>query len=107
MLSGGSFLIVFVVAIITMIIAIGALRIHPFLAIMATALILALLCLKLDQVVDTIATGFSSAFATIGLVVILGSLIGLILEHTGAALKMSEVVVRALGTGRPGRELHL
>ncbi len=105
MLSGGSFLIVFVVAIITMIIAIGALRIHPFLAIMATALILALLCLKLDQVVDTIATGFSSAFATIGLVVIIGSLVGLILEHTGAALKMSEVVVRALGTGRPDAAL--
>ena len=107
MLSGYSFLIIFAIAIAAMIAAISVLRIHPFLSIMATAFILASLCLKLDQVVDTIASGFSSVFANIGLVVILGSLIGLILEHTGAALKMSDVVVRLIGPKRPDVSLAI
>ncbi len=105
MLSGVSFLIVFVIAIAGMIVAICALRVHPFLSIMATTLLLALLCLKPDKVVETTTAGFSSAFASIGLIVFAGSLIGLILEHTGGALKMSDVVIKFIGPKRPNASL--
>ena len=54
---------------------------------MATAFILAFLCLDLDKIVDTITAGFATAFATAGLLIFLGSLIGLILERTAQRLK--------------------
>ena len=49
----------------------------------------------------TIGAGFSSTFSSIGIVIILGALIGLVLEKTGAALKMSDCVVKLVGKKHP------
>ncbi|MDD3590556.1 MAG: GntP family permease [Thermoguttaceae bacterium] len=107
MLSGMWFLIVFAVLIVLMVVAISVLHIHPFLSMMATAFILAFLCLDLDKIVDAITAGFATAFATVGLLIFLGSLIGLILERTGAAFKMGEFVVKIVGKKRPTTSIAL
>jgi len=97
-MSGIPLIIAFVIAIVLMILAISKLRIHAFLSIMAIALLFALVAgIPLTDIPDVIGTGFSNTFKSIGIVIIFGALIGTLLEKTGAALKMADVVVRAVG----------
>ena len=95
-------LLVFVAVIALMIFSISKLKIHPFLSILGCALILALVMgIPLRSIADVIGKGFSTIFASIGLVIILGTLIGLILERSGAALTLAESVLRLLGKRHP------
>ena len=102
MISGGFLIAAFVIAIAVMILAISKWGIHPFLAIMGVSLLLAIsVGIPLDDVPQTIGKGFSSIFASIGIVIILGTLIGLILEKTGAAIKLADLIVRLIGPKYP------
>lgn len=105
MLSGAAFLTSFVVVIALMIVAISVLHIHPFLSIIAAAFTLGALCLDLNTTLDVMLQGFSGTFITIGLIVIMGTLIGLVQEHTGAALKMSDSIVKTFGPKHPNASL--
>jgi GntP family gluconate:H+ symporter len=101
-MSGIPLIITFVIAIALMIFAISKLKIHPFLSIMTISLIFAIIAgIPLTDIPDVIGTGFSNTFKSIGIVIILGALIGTLLEKTGAALKMADVVVRAVGKKKP------
>ncbi|HEX3078621.1 MAG TPA: GntP family permease [Lachnospiraceae bacterium] len=112
-MSGIPLIIAFIVAIVIMILAISKLKIHPFLSIMSVSLLLGLVAgipltdVKVDGVVQTqgiasvIGAGFSGTFTSIGIVIILGALIGTILEKTGAALKLADLVVNLVGKKRP------
>lgn len=102
MITGIGLIAVFVVAIAVMILAISKWKIHPFLSIMGVSLALAIVIgLPLDTIPQTIGKGFSSIFASIGIVIILGALIGLILEKTGAAIKLADIIVKLIGTKHP------
>lgn len=95
-------LLIFIAVIVLMIIAISKWKVHPFLSILGSALVLALLMgIPLRSVADVIGKGFSTIFASIGLVIILGTLIGLILERSGAAIRLAEAVLRLLGKRHP------
>ena len=50
---------------------------------------------------DSIGAGFSGTFTSIGIVIILGALIGSILEATGAAFKLADLVIKLVGKKRP------
>ena len=95
-------LLVFVAVIALMIFSISKLKIHPFLSILGCALLLALVMgIPLRSIADVIGKGFSTIFASIGLVIILGTLIGLVLERSGAVLTLAESVLRLLGKNHP------
>ena len=97
-----STLFIFILAILLMVLAIARWKIHPFIAIIATALVLAVvLGVPLKTVPDVIGRGFSSIFTGIGLVIIFGTIIGTILEKTGAALSMARGVERVVGRRFP------
>ncbi len=107
-MTGAVFLIVFVAAIVLMLLMISRWKIHPFLSIMLVALVLALLAgIPMPQVPKVIGEGFASTFTSIGIVIILGALIGAILEQTGAALTLADAVIRLVGEKRPGLALEL
>ena len=107
-MTGLAFVIMFVVAVGVMLVMISKWKIHPFLSIMLIALALALLAgLPLPQVPKIIGEGFAATFTSIGIVIILGALIGAILEKTGAALTLADVVIRLVGEKRPGLALEL
>ena len=107
-MTGAAFLIVFVAAIVLMLLMISRWKIHPFLSIMLVALVLALLAgIPMPQVPKVIGEGFASTFTSIGIVIILGALIGAILEQTGAALTLADAVIRLVGEKRPGLALEL
>ena len=95
-------IIVFTLAIVLLIVSISKWGVHPFLAIMGIALALAVaIGIPLDTIPATIGKGFSSIFASIGIVIILGTIIGLILEKTGAAIRLADAIVRIIGEKHP------
>ncbi len=57
--------------------------------------------LDLTQTAATIGKGFGNILASIGLVVVLGSIIGVALERSGAAMVIAEAVLAFFGPKRP------
>lgn len=107
-MTGLPLIIVFVLAIIVMIVAISKFKIHPFLSIMGVSLILALVAgIPLGDIANVIGAGFSGTFSSIGIVIILGALIGSILEQTGAAFKLADMVVKLVGQKNPELAIEL
>lgn len=118
-MTGFPLILVFVLAIIVMIIAISKFKIHPFIAIMGISLILGLIAgipladktledgTKITGLAGVIGSGFSGTFSSIGIVIILGALIGTILEKTGAALKLADMVIRLVGKNNPVLAMEL
>lgn len=101
-MQGVALIIAFIVCIALMIVAISKWKIHPFLSIMGVSLLLAFLAgIPLKDIPGTIGSGFSGTFTSIGIVIILGAMIGSILEKTGAALKLSDIVVKIVGKKNP------
>ncbi len=95
-------LLLFGAAIALMIVAIARFKIHPFLSILGTALLLAILLgIPLVKIPDVLGKGFSSIFTGIGLVIIFGTLIGSILERTGGAVALARAVERVVGRRHP------
>ena len=107
-MTGFPLIIAFVLAIVVMIVAISKYKIHPFLSIMSVSLILALVAgIPLGDIAGVIGAGFSGTFSSIGIVIILGALIGTVLEKTGAALKLADMVVKLVGQKNPELAIEL
>ena len=107
-MTGIPLIIAFIVAVVLMILAISKWKVHPFLSIMGVSLLLALVAgIPLADVPGVIGAGFSGTFSSIGIVIILGALIGSILEKTGAALKLADMVVKLVGQKNPELALEL
>ena len=107
-MTGIPLIIAFVVAVVLMIVAISKFKVHPFLSIMGVSLILALVAgIDLTKIADVIGAGFSGTFSSIGIVIILGALIGTILEQTGAAFKLADLVIKVVGKKNPELAIEL
>ena len=95
-------IIIFLVAIVAMVVAIARFGVHPFISILVTALVLAFaLGIPVETLPDTVGRGFSSIFTGIGLVIIFGTIIGTVLDKTGAAVAMARAVERTVGPRFP------
>ena len=112
-MSGIGLIIAFVLAIIVMILAISKFKIHPFLSIMGVSLILGLVAgiplvntagadgTVTQGIANVVGAGFSGTFTSIGIVIILGALVGTLLEVTGAAFKLADMVIKLVGKKNP------
>lgn len=101
-MSGIALIVCFVIAIILMIVMISKFKVHPFLALMSISLVLAVVAgIDLSRIPAMIGVGFSGTFKSIGIVIIFGTIIGTVLEKTGAALKLADMVVKLVGQRRP------
>lgn len=78
------------------------LKLHPFLALLAAAFIAGFAYqVPSLEIVKTITGGFGAILGYIGIVIVLGTIIGVILERSGAAISMAEFVIRLLGERFP------
>ncbi|MFI8479755.1 GntP family permease [Pseudomonas sp. NPDC078700] len=78
------------------------LKLHPFLALLAAALIAGFAYqVPAGDIIKTITTGFGGILGYIGIVIVLGTIIGVILERSGAAITMAESVIKLLGERFP------
>ena len=101
-MGGMALIVCFVISIILMIVMISKLKVHPFLSLMSISLVLAIVAgIDLSKIPAMIGVGFSGTFKSIGIVIIFGTIIGTVLEKTGAALKLADMVVKLVGQRRP------
>ncbi len=96
-------LILILLAVIAFIvIATTKFKLHPFLALISAAFLAAFAYgLPAESIAKTITSGFGGILGYIGLVIVLGTIIGVILEKSGAAITMADTVIRVLGERFP------
>jgi gluconate:H+ symporter, GntP family len=102
MLTGWPLLVVIFLAILFIVVACTKWKLHPFLALLLAAIITGLAVqMPVTDIAKTAAEGFGQMMTHIGLVVILGTLIGTVLEKSGATLRIADSIISLFGKGRP------
>lgn len=77
-------------------------KISPFLALLGAALVGAFAFrLPVAEIIPTITTAFGNTMGNIGLVILFGTMIGVILERSGGAIAMADALIKVLGTRFP------
>jgi GntP family gluconate:H+ symporter len=93
---------IILLGVVLIVVATAVFKVHPFLALLFSAFFVGIASgMPLLTVVENVNTGFGGLMTSIGLVIVAGTIIGVILEKSGAAFRMAEVVLRVLGDKRP------
>jgi GntP family gluconate:H+ symporter len=101
-------ILVLLVSILFIILGTTKFKLHPFITLLlASYLAGAMAGLPLEKIANTIATGFGNIMAYIGIVIILGTIIGVILEKSNAAIKLAEMVLKLVGKRFPGLAMSI
>ncbi len=102
MLEGPILLFIFLVAVIFIIISTSVIKLHPFLSLIIASFGVGIAVgMPLNKMVNTINQGFGQLMSYIGLVIVFGTIIGTILDKSGGALKIADVILRIFGKKRP------
>ncbi|MDR3199966.1 MAG: GntP family permease [Spirochaetales bacterium] len=112
MVSGSVAVILLVIAVFLIVVCTSKLQLNAFVVLIAVAFLygiaigLPLLTIKdasgktITGVVDLIKNGFGGTLSSIGIVIIAGTIIGTILEKTGAALSITQAILKVVGNNR-------
>ena len=102
MVEGPMLLFILLLGIIFIVFASAKLKLHPFLSLIVASFFVGITAgIPLNEVVNNINSGFGGLMSYIGIVIVSGTIIGTILEKSGAALRMAEFVLRIIGEKRP------
>ncbi|PCD00605.1 GntP family permease [Halopseudomonas pelagia] len=94
--------LILVALVVFIVLATTRFKLHPFLALLAAALLAGFAYqVPAMEIVKHITTGFGGILGYIGIVIAFGTIIGVILERSGAAITMAETVIRLLGERFP------
>jgi gluconate:H+ symporter, GntP family len=94
--------LILLIGVLFVVIATTKFKLHPFLSLILGTFFVGIASgMPLMKIVENVNTGFGGLMGGIGLVIVFGTIIGTILEKSGAALRMAEVVLRIVGPKRP------
>ncbi|MCH6268015.1 MULTISPECIES: GntP family permease [Neobacillus] len=100
--------LVLLIGVLLVVIATTKFKLHPFLSLLLGTFFVGFASgMPLMKIVENVNTGFGGLMGGIGLVIVFGTVIGTILEKSGAALRMAEVVLRVVGPKRPQLAMSL
>ncbi len=100
-MQGAGLLILLLGAIAFIVIMTAKVRLHPFLVLLLASLGVGLIAgLPAQQVVSAITGGFGSTLSSIGIVIAAGTIIGFIMEKSGAAVVMANSILKLVGDTR-------
>lgn len=81
-------------------------KLHPFLALLLTAFGLAFYAdIPVAEITPVVLKGFGNTIGSIGIIIIAGTLIGVMLEKSGATLVISRALIRLVTEKRPALAL--
>lgn len=90
-----------IIAIVAMVLLISKFKWHPFIVLLLVSYFVGIVCgIPTDKVISTITSSFGKILGSIGIVIIAGTIIGTILEKTGAALTMASAILKVVGKKR-------
>jgi gluconate:H+ symporter, GntP family len=102
MVTGTALLIIIACAILFIVVVCSRFHWHPFLALLLAAIATAMAVgLPIKDLAKTANDGFGNMMTHIGLVVVLGTLIGTVLEKTGATLRIASAIIQLFGKNKP------
>lgn len=108
LLHGSALIVILLLTILIMVFMVSRFKLHPFISLFTAALLMGLAVgMPPFEVLKTILDGFSNTCRGIGIVILLGTIIGAMLESSGAALTMADSVLRTVGKKRPGIAMSL
>jgi gluconate:H+ symporter, GntP family len=94
-------LLILIISVLFIVIMTSRLRVHPFLVLLLAAIGVGISTrLPLQEILLAIRGGFGNTLGGIGIVIIAGTIIGVILERTGASLSMASLILRLVGKER-------
>jgi GntP family gluconate:H+ symporter len=94
-MSGGVFLVVLAVAILFLMLLIIKLKVHPVMALFTTALLTGIvLGYGVSGTADMIGSGFGGTLGSVGITIILGAVISMAIEDTGAAKSIANFFIK-------------
>lgn len=94
--------LIIAIGVLIIVLATAKFKIHPFMSLLIGALFVGFASgMSFELIIESINTGFGGVMTSIGLVIVFGTIIGVILEKAGAAYRMAEVVLRIVGPKRP------
>ena len=97
-----SMILILIGVIAFIVVATSKFKLHPFLTLILASFMAAFAYgLPSGDIAKTITSGFGGILGYIGLVIVLGTIIGIILEKSGAAITMADVVITLLGQRFP------
>ncbi|ORC34951.1 gluconate transporter [Marispirochaeta aestuarii] len=101
MVSGGVAIIFLLVAVVLIVLATSKWNMNPFFVLISVAFLFGLAVrLPLLDIVNTIKGGFGGTLGSIGIVILCGTIIGFIMEKTGAALSITQAILKVVGNNR-------
>ncbi|PCE66249.1 GntP family permease [Sediminicola luteus] len=101
MLTGIPLLLLIVASIVLIVLASVKWKLHPFLALILACFFLGLTVqMPMDVLLNSMTKGFGDLMAYIGLIVVFGSVIGVFLERSGAALRIAHTISDLFGRGK-------
>ncbi|GAB3526615.1 GntP family permease [Pontibacter brevis] len=108
MVQGPLLFLILLLGVGFIVLATAKFKLHPFLSLLIAAFAVGIAAgLPLNKVVAAVNEGFGGLMSYIGIVIVAGTVIGKILEKSGAALRMAEVVLRVVGEKRPQLAMSL
>jgi gluconate:H+ symporter, GntP family len=99
MLTGLPLLILILIILLLIIYSCAVLKWHPFPVLIISAIMLGLIAgISPKLTLDTILSGSGAVFASIGLIIALGTILGEILEKTGAVTSIANYILQKAGS---------
>ncbi len=108
MLQGPMLLVVLFLAIALIVVLTSKFKVHPLLALLIACYGIGFAVkIPVQEVSKVISIGFGEILSSIGLVIIFGTIIGVILEKSGGAVTMADSVLRVVGKKRPSLAMSI
>src|ERR1700741_3435044 len=73
-------------------------HVHPFFALMIACIVVGLgVQLSVPEIISTMKDGFGNVMKSLGFIIVLGTTLGIILEHTGSTRAIANYILRRTG----------
>jgi GntP family gluconate:H+ symporter len=90
------------ISIILIVLLTSAFKYNTFVSMLIVSLVLAIIVLPVNNVLPAITQGFGDTMKSIGIIIILGTMIGVILDKTGATISMASAILKLVGEKKSG-----
>jgi gluconate:H+ symporter, GntP family len=108
MVSGSMTVIALIVAIVFIIILTARFKVNAFIVLILAGILYGfMVCMPLKDIMKNIQGGFGSTLGYIGIVIIAGTIMGIILEKTGAAFSITNSILKIIGNRFPNLALTI
>lgn len=100
-MQGAGLIVLLLGAIAFIVLMTAKVRLHPFIVLLLTSIGVGLIAgLPAQRVISAVTTGFGNTLGGIGIVIAAGTIIGFIMEKSGAAVVMANTILKLVGESR-------